>query len=48
VPRNQYAMNVIIIASIVLLLVAVGVYVFRAEKKRRRAHEQTRNPWDKL
>ena len=39
--------EVIILASIGLLVVVVGIYVYRAEKARRRAHEETRNPWDK-
>ena len=42
------AMNEIIIASVVLLVVVVGAYVLRAEKVRRRSHEQTRNPWDNV
>ena len=40
-------MNEIIIASIGLLLVVVGVYVYLAEKARRRSDRESRKPWEK-
>ena len=47
-PRTtRLTMNAIIIAAIVLLLMAVGIYVYRTEKLRRRKQDETRNPWDK-
>ena len=39
-------MNELIIASIALLVVVVGVYVFLAEKTRRKSDQVSRKPWD--
>ena len=47
-PRDQQAMReIIIIASIGLLIVVVGIYVYVAEKARRRPDRESRSPWDK-
>jgi hypothetical protein len=45
--RPNSAMNEIIIASIGLLVVVVGVYVYLAEKARRRSNRESRKPWEK-
>jgi hypothetical protein len=46
--RDQRGMNGIIIAAIGLLVVAVGVYVFLAEKARRRSHQESRKHWENV
>jgi hypothetical protein len=46
--RDQHAMqDIIIIALLGLLIVAVGIYVYLAEKARRRSDRESRSPWDK-
>ena len=47
--RDQHAMReIIIIASLGLLVVVVGIYVYLAEKARRKSDQASRRPWDKF
>jgi uncharacterized protein YjeT (DUF2065 family) len=39
-------MNEIILVSLGLIVVVVGIYVFLAERARRRGISQTQQPWD--
>ena len=39
-------MNEIILVSLGLIVVVVGIYVFLAERARRRGVGQTQQPWD--